>query len=311
MHGSTPNARSGSGRRYAATLALVVAAALLCPSARLPAWGEEAAAKKADNATCDRAAFRVVVDVGHTAKVPGAVSARGVPEFEFNLRLAKLIERQLIDAGFAKTMLLVTEGPTLMGLARRVARANQAHADLFLSIHHDSVPDWFLENWEYEGKPRHFCDRFKGHSIFVSNDNRDRKGSLLFARLLGMALKARGLQYTPHYTESFMRHRRRQLLDAEAGVYRYDLLAVLRETRMPAALLEAGSIINREEELLLSTPEHQALIAAAAVEAVTSFCQARRARGSDAIARHPAASPAKQTARPAAATFPANLFKRQ
>jgi N-acetylmuramoyl-L-alanine amidase len=296
--------------RWIATIALLILAALALLGAPQPARGEEAGtAQKADSATCDRAAaFRVDVDVGHTAKVPGAISARGVHEFDFNLRLATLIERQLIEAGFAKTVLLITEGPTLPGLARRVARANQSHADLLLSIHHDSVPDSFLENWEYDGKPQHFCDRFKGHSIFISNDNRDRKGSLLFARLLGDALKSRGLKYTPHYTEKFMGHRRRQLLDAEAGVYRYDQLAVLRETHMPAVLLEAGSIINRDEELLLGTAEHQALIAAAAVEAVTSFCQQRRPRGSDAVARHPAA---KQAARPAAATFPANLFKRQ
>ena len=65
-----------------------------------------------------------------------------------------------------------------------------------------------------------------------------------------------------------MRNRRRELVDAETGVYRYDQLVVLRKTQMPAVLLEAGSIINRDEELLLATPEHQALISAAVTEAV-------------------------------------------
>ena len=36
-------------------------------------------------ASCQRATFRVVVDVGHTVAVPGAMSARGVPEYAFNL----------------------------------------------------------------------------------------------------------------------------------------------------------------------------------------------------------------------------------
>ncbi|HEY2136487.1 MAG TPA: N-acetylmuramoyl-L-alanine amidase, partial [Xanthobacteraceae bacterium] len=60
---------------------------------------------------------------------------------------------------------------------------------------------------------------------------------------------------------------------------RYDQLIVLRHTRMPAVLLEAGSIVNRTEELLLATPEHQALISAAVVEAVDAFCATRSKAG--------------------------------
>jgi N-acetylmuramoyl-L-alanine amidase len=220
-------------------------------------------------ATCGRAAsFRTVLDVGHTAEVPGALSARGATEYDFNLRLAKQIEKDLIAAGFGQTVLMVTAKAPTAGLFERAARANGLKADLFLAIHHDAVPDSFLETWQFEGQEQHFSDRFPGHSIFVSNQNADPKGSLAFGRLLGNALEARGLHYTPHYTEKFMGNRRRELVDAKAGVYRYDQLIVLKQTRMPAVLLEAGSIVNRTEELLLATPEHQALISAAVVEAV-------------------------------------------
>ena len=44
---------------------------------------------------------------------------------------------------------------------------------------------------------------------------------------------------------------------------------------MPAALLEAGSIVNRDEELALETPERQQLIGAAVVAAVDGFCSAQ------------------------------------
>src|SRR6202171_3522246 len=44
---------------------------------------------------CDPAKFRIVLDVGHTAKSEGAISARNVAEFAFNLRLAKQIEEEL------------------------------------------------------------------------------------------------------------------------------------------------------------------------------------------------------------------------
>jgi N-acetylmuramoyl-L-alanine amidase len=294
--------------RRLGAIAFLIVAVLIAHGARHRAWGEEAGAAKPAGATCDRAAFRLVLDVGHTAQVPGAKSARGAHEFDFNLRLARLIEQQLIDAGFAKTVLLVTEGPALQGLARRVARANAAHADLLLSIHHDSVPDSMLEKWDYNGEPHSFSDRFKGHSLFISYENRDRKGSLRFARLLGLALKSRGLQYTPHYTEKIMGRRRRELIDPEAGVYRYDQLVVLRYPQMPAVLLEAGSIINRDEELLMGTPEHQAVIAAAVVEAVDGFCRERRPVRPDRIARPDAG--AKARLRPAAARGPASAVKR-
>lgn len=291
---------------------LIALAALLSHPGLYPAWGEPPppSPSKPDRSNCNRAAFRVIVDVGHGVEAPGAKSARGVFEYEFNLRLAKLIEQQLLGSGYTKTILLVTAEAPYRGLVKRVMRANSAGANLFLSIHHDAVPDSFLEKWEFAGEEHTFSDRFKGHSIFISYDNRDRNGSLLYARLLGKALKARGLQYTPHYTDKIMGHRRRELIDAEAGVYRYDQLVVLKDTNMPAVLLEAGSIVNRAEELELATPERQSLISAAVTEAVEAFCAARSPRRPDLVAHGPPASaPPKQPSRPAAASPQANPGK--
>jgi len=254
-----------------------VSLATLLSALSLGIAGAEPAASpaKADAASCVRPDFRIVLDVGHTAKSPGAKSARGADEFDFNLRLAKQIDQALLEAGFAKTVLMVTDGRANQSLYARVARANDLSANLLLSIHHDSVPDKFLEKWDYNGKRKTFSDRFKGHSIFVSDDNIDPKDSLLFGSILGQQLKARGLQYTPHYTESFMGRWKRVLLDAIVGVYRYDTLFVLKKTQMPAVLLEAGSIANRDEELEMASPERQQLISAAVVDAVDSFCAAQ------------------------------------
>jgi N-acetylmuramoyl-L-alanine amidase len=224
---------------------------------------------------CDRSHFRVLIDVGHTNDAGGALSARGTFEYVFNLRLASQIEQSLIDAGFDKAMLMVSTQRPNTGLFTRVALANRLNPDVLLSIHHDAVPDRMLANWEFEGAKHQYCDRFPGHSIFISRDNRDYGGSLLFGQLLGQCLKARGLQYTPHYVERYMGSRRRILVDAQSGVYRYDQLILLRHTQMPAVLLEAGSIVNRDEELVLASPERRELISAAATEAVEEFCAAR------------------------------------
>jgi N-acetylmuramoyl-L-alanine amidase len=254
---------------------LVPFAVVLIFAGSYSARGQESLPPASKPGDCDRAAFRVVVDVGHTTEKPGADSARGTTEYSFNLRLADEVRQALVSAGFEKTVRLITQAAPVRGLVERAERANSMHADLFISVHHDSVPDNLLETWEYEGQQRSFSDRFKGYALFVSNENANLKGSLEFGHFLGQELQARGLRYTPHYTLPLMGHRRHELLDAEAGVYRYDQLVVLRKTLMPAVLMEAGSIINRDEELELATPERRAATSAAVAAAVEDFCAAR------------------------------------
>jgi N-acetylmuramoyl-L-alanine amidase len=221
---------------------------------------------------CEPAKFRIVLDVGHTAESEGATSARNVAEFIFNLRLARRIEEKLKADGFPETRLLVTEGKARRSLVKRVAAANELHANLFLSIHHDSVPNSLLENWEFEGKKSHFSDRFAGYSVFVSRDNPDFKTSLAFAELVAKEMKAEGLQYGRQYTLPIMGRYQHPLLNKETGVYSYDQLVVLKSTRMPAVLLEAGSIINRDEEIKMDSPERRDIISSAVAAAAKEFC---------------------------------------
>ncbi|HWM80493.1 MAG TPA: N-acetylmuramoyl-L-alanine amidase [Pseudolabrys sp.] len=271
---------SGTASRLLLATMGVALAASLCRAQDAPPPPALPAAKSASKPetkpetkpACNRPAFRVVLDIGHTTDDPGAISARGTGEFVFNQVLALDIEHRLADAGFSQVTMLLEAGPGKRSLYRRMARANRLAGDIFLSIHHDAVPDSFLKDWEYEGKTRHFSDRFKGHSIFVSYANRHARQSLQLARLIGRQMKARELRYTPHYAETFMGRYRRQLLDADVGVYRYDRLHVLKTSRAPAVLLEAGSILNREEELALATPERRALIADAVAAAIEDYC---------------------------------------
>jgi N-acetylmuramoyl-L-alanine amidase len=265
------------GMRRAAIKVSVVAAIALVAAQPQGVRSQEHAATASQPAaeSCPRSAFRVVVDVGHTLDVPGAMSARGVPEYAFNLQLAREAKQALAEAGFDQAVLMITGTAPWRGLFERATRANAMHANLFIAIHHDSVPDNLKHFWEYAGQKNEFNDDYPGYAIFISQDNADPAGSLLFGSLLGHELERRGLQYTPHYTLALMGHRRRILVDAEAGVYRYDQLIVLRATRMPAVLLEAGSIVNRQEELELGTSERRSLTSAAIVAAVENFCAAR------------------------------------
>jgi N-acetylmuramoyl-L-alanine amidase len=248
------------------------------PTVKLAALGPVAlhpSALKPAATMCDPSKFRIVLDVGHTAESEGAISARNVAEFVFNLRLAQRIEEKLKGEGFAETRLLVTEGRARPSLVKRVAAANNLQANLFLSIHHDSVPNSFLENWEFEGRKSHFSDRFSGYSVFVSRNNPDFETSLLFAELVGKEMKANGLQYAQQYSQAIMGGYQHPLLNKETGVYSYDKLIVLKSTRMPAVLLEAGSIINRDEELKMDSPERRDIISSGVTAAVKEFCEPR------------------------------------
>jgi N-acetylmuramoyl-L-alanine amidase len=250
-----------------------VAAALLSLGAATGAAGAEERPATA----CHRGDFHVTIDVGHSVDATGALSARGVSEYEFNLRLARRIEAELRSAGFSSTFLMISRGRGRAALVHRAERANRAPADLLLSVHHDSVQDSFLEPWTWKGRKLTFSDRYRGYSLFVSYDSIRREDSLRFATFLGDALKAAGMTFTVHHAEDIAGERR-ELIDQARGIYRYDELVVLRLARVPAVLLEAGVIVNRGEELMLASPEHQQRLSAAIVAAVERFCVAQRTR---------------------------------
>jgi len=220
-------------------------------------------------ASCDANKFRLAIDVGHTIEAPGATSARGVSEYVYNLRLAKLIEADLKTAGFANTDLMITNGVGRSQLKQRSARANAGRVDLFVSIHHDDVQPSYYRQWDYDGKAYHFSDKFAGYSIFVSYENRHKAESLDFSERLAAELMARGLHFTTHHAEDIPGERR-QFLDPQRGIYRYDQLVVLKTTDAPAVLLEAAVIVNRDEEASLA--ERHAKIGDAVLQAIKQYC---------------------------------------
>ena len=210
-------------------------------------------------------AARIAIDVGHYHKKPGAISARGVAEFNYNLRLAKDIETALKREGHS-TMLIGDDGRS-ENLGSRAPRANGW--DLFISIHHDSVQSRFIEPWIFEGEARGYSDRFSGFSLFVSRLHPNVAASLKCASAIGAALRGEG--FTPsRYHADPVQGENRPFADEVNGVHYFDNLAVLKTARVPALLFEAGVIVNRDEELVMRDPAARAKIAAAVVSGVAS-----------------------------------------
>lgn len=238
------------------------------------------------------AALVVALDVGHHPKQPGqacshdnefcyygVTSARGVAEYDFNLKLAEAIKEELVRAGFQLTYVM----PPLPALQRsdvqsalgvRLQRARALHADIFISVHHDGVTNRFMTPWIFEGRKNWYYDQAGGFSLHVSPANAKYGDSLGLARAIADELMAQGLHFSTVHEPGNPAGARAPYIDASRGIYRRDNLAVLRYAAMPAILLEAGTIVNRDEEIEVSTPAYRSKVAAAVAAAISRYCGA-------------------------------------
>ena len=125
--------------------------------------------------------FIVIVDVGHSDKDSGQISARGMKEYDLNLKLAGRVVEELVNRGFVSTQMIVTSGPnTHASRLQRSKRANDLAADLFISVHHDGVRNETLMPWQHDGKTHWYLDKFEGFSLWVSQKNTKYEESLRF-----------------------------------------------------------------------------------------------------------------------------------
>ncbi len=193
----------------------------------------------------------MAVDVGHYAAEPGVISASGRPEFEYNLELARRVRSEL--EGLGLRVRLIGERGDYAVLHRRTRDA--AGADLFLSIHHDSVREWLLPQ----------AARFSGFSLFVSRGNGHVDSSLACASAIGARLRAAGFTPSRYHADAVLGENR-PFADEANGVHYYDNLAVGKTAHMPSVLFEAGVIVNAAEEARMRDPAVQALVARAVAE---------------------------------------------
>lgn len=214
----------------------------------------------------------VAVDVGHTLTDPGAISARGRAEFDFNRDLAELLATALHARGLSVRP--VNFDGRIASLYDRPA--NAMGADFFISIHHDSVQPELLESWEWEGKTQTYSDRHRGFSLFVSRDSPDLETSLRCASAIGARLRHLGFVPATHHADS-LPGRERPYADEQNAVHFYDNLVVLYRTMLPSVLFEAGILKHREEELALRDPERQARMADAVASGIAACLYVRSA----------------------------------
>lgn len=192
-------------------------------------------------ATAQAQAIDVIVDPGHTPTRPGARSPDGRPEHGYNVTLAT----RLVDVLERRGLRVMRSDARVVELSLTERTAQTADARLFVSIHHDSIQQaWIDRGWR---------DRFRGFSLFVSARNPAYEPSLACARLVGGRLRQAGEQPSLYHATPIPGEDR-PLLDRRHGVHRFDDLVVLHTAKSPALLIEAGVIANPEEAARLALP---------------------------------------------------------
>jgi len=192
--------------------------------------------------------------VGHYHAEPGVISYSGVPEFEFNLRLASEI-RETLEKNGMRVRMIGDKGDQIF-LNRRT-RAAQG-ADLFLSIHHDSAREHLHVRRQ----------DFAGFSLFISRHNPKLEKSLACASAIGAELRAAGMTPSRYHADPVIGENR-PFADELNGVHFYDNLGVGKTAKMASVLVEAGVIINGAEEARMNDPAVRKAIADAIARGVT------------------------------------------
>jgi N-acetylmuramoyl-L-alanine amidase len=219
---------------------------------------------------CWAADYKIAIDIGHSRNIPGAISAKGVPEYHFNKRIGTLLYKNLLKDKRFKQSFIINETGDDISLYTRAAIANRQKADLFVSIHHDSVEPKDLSYWNYHGRSLSYCDKYTGYSIYYSEKNGNPLKSLIFSIVLGSEMLQHGFCPTLHHAEKFSGGDK-DLIDRTRGIYKYNNLVVLKTTNMPAVLFECGIIKNEYEEIQLSNSKYQKRIVNALMGAIRKY----------------------------------------
>ena len=211
----------------------------------------------------------VFLDPGHGGRDPGALGVRGTQEKTVVMAIARELQKELL-AGGRYRVLLTRGSDTYVPLRERVARAQAAKADLFLSLHADSCAD----------------SDVRGASVYtLSEEASDREAAALAARenradamISGMRLANQSDDVARVLVAMSQRgtvNDSRRLADAivltfgKNGVrllprtHRQAGFAVLTSPDIPAALVELGYLSNPQDEKLLTVRQHQLALARA------------------------------------------------
>lgn len=175
----------------------------------------------------------IVLDPGHGGEDEGCMREEAL-EKEINLEIAMRAAARLREMGF-DVLLTRGDNDTDLTLEERVAIAEEAEADIYVSIHQNACEE---KQSSVKGIETWYCD--------------DSEGSRRLARLVHTGVLGK------------TGAKERELCETNE-------LYVIRETSMSSCLIETGFLSNREERKLLCDPGYQDKIAAGIADGINYY----------------------------------------
>jgi N-acetylmuramoyl-L-alanine amidase len=205
----------------------------------------------------------ILIDPGHGGEDSGAIGRGGAREKEIALDIAHRLKRRL-EARSAAEVLLTREADVTLPLVERVAIAHASHADLFVSIHLNFVPN----------KPINIIETFyfgpATDAASAELARRENSGQGPGMSELREIIERLGTQMrreeSPRLAAAIQNSLYRNSRRGDRAILDYGTkrgpFVVLNQAEVPAVLAEVSCLSNREEEQRLAAEEHRENIAA-------------------------------------------------
>ena len=199
--------------------------------------------------------YKVIVDPGHGGQDTGSKGSGGLLEKEVTMALAKKLVQALEETGKVRAELTRTDDQAV-SLDDRAGLANHNHGDLFISLHLGTTfaPDptgFSIYYWS----PTTASPTATPSSNTVKSWDQEQEPYWEKSRMLASLMKEELLWSIPW---------------ASGGVLPADIY-LLRRARMPAVMLELGSLNHLEEAAQLQKPEFQEAVAKAVTQGIIKY----------------------------------------
>ena len=211
---------------------------------------------------------RVVIDAGHGGRDTGTIGPTGLTEKALVLDVARRLKER-IETELGAEVVMTRGGDSFVPLETRTAMANQAEADLFISIHANSSRSSSIRG--FETYFLNFTTSNEGLEI-AARENAASQRSIselqdIVSKIMLRDKVDESREFASHVQESLAR---RKNFGRDRGVKQAPFV-VLIGANMPSILAEVSFISNPEDERLLKSDDQRQQIAEALFEGVRSY----------------------------------------
>jgi N-acetylmuramoyl-L-alanine amidase len=218
----------------------------------------------------------IAVDAGHGGEDPGAQGRGGTREKDVVLAISRYLA-DLIDRQKGMRAVLIRDGDYYLGLRKRISKAREAQADLFVSIHADAFRDSHVRgssvytlssNGASTEAARWLAER-ENSADLVGGVSLEDKDDTLASVLLDLS-QVGTLQASNEAAERVL-HRLKTLGKTHKHEVQQAGFVVLKSPDIPSMLVETAFISNPQEERRLKTPAYQQRLARAILEGIVDY----------------------------------------